>query len=104
MYILSPGEGDPNFFGRGCSSENFNGIPKGYKSGRGSGRFQALRDTIQKCTCRQHFNQFNEAEDNNYTDMTDINLNCRYAIFCLCLCDIEEALQSTALYANKFRV
>ena len=36
---------------------------KRYKSGRGSDRFKTLRGNIQKRTCRQHFNQFNEAKD-----------------------------------------
>ena len=84
------GGGTFNLLGRECSSENFNGTPKRYQFGRGSGRFQTLRGTIQKRTCRQHFNQFNEAKDNIVKYLRDF--------VCLCSYDTEEALRGTAIY------
>ena len=43
-----------------------------YKFEGGSGHLQTLRGAIKKSTCGQQFNQFNEAKDNNYTDMTEM--------------------------------
>ena len=49
------------FYRQGYSSENFHYFYWVVLL-RGSGRFQALKGTIQKRTCRQNFKQFNEAK------------------------------------------
>ena len=102
----SPGGGGggktPSFLGRGCSTE-LQEVPTRH----GSGRFQTLRSTVQKRTCRQPFNQFNEAKENNIKYFPHWPIVCESIVIkslgmdlLSLLYDTEQALKGTAMYAN----